>query len=60
MNTLEEAFINIGMDEEQFIKRARKNSGIVPIVEDIRITDEFAKIVIPYCLGLAPQYSFWN
>lgn len=47
MNTLEEAFINIGMDEEQFIKRARKNSGIVPIVEDIRITDEFAKIVIP-------------
>ena len=26
MNTLEEAFINIGMDEEQFLKKTRRFS----------------------------------
>lgn len=31
MNSLEDAFVNIGMDEEKFIKRAQVNKGRVSI-----------------------------
>lgn len=34
MNTLEEAFINIGMDEEQFLKKARRYSTITAINDE--------------------------
>lgn len=59
MNTLEEAFINIGMDEESFLNKA---SGKQLSNEDskinIDITDEFNKIIPPECLSRPPQYNF--
>ncbi|CAD8193046.1 unnamed protein product [Paramecium pentaurelia] len=59
MNTLEEAFINIGMDEESFLDKA---SGKQITNEDskinIDITEEFNKIIPPECLSRPPQYNF--
>ena len=59
MNTLEEAFINIGMDEESFLNKA---SGKQISNEDskinIDITEEFNKIIPPECLSRPPQYNF--
>lgn len=59
MNTLEEAFINIGMDEESFLDKA---SGKQVTNEDskinIDITDEFNKIIPPECLSRPPEYNF--
>ncbi|CAD8125443.1 unnamed protein product [Paramecium sonneborni] len=61
MNTLEEAFINIGMDEEAFLKKAQ-NNGNQPINyssdQEINLNDEFAKIIPPDCLKNDPNYSF--
>ncbi|CAD8188760.1 unnamed protein product [Paramecium octaurelia] len=59
MNTLEEAFINIGMDEESFLNKA---SGKQLTNEDskinVDITEEFNKIIPPECLSRPPQYNF--
>ncbi|CAD8103132.1 unnamed protein product [Paramecium primaurelia] len=61
MNTLEEAFINIGMDEEAFLKKAQNNITVLSnnqSDQDINLNDEFAKIIPPNCLGNDPTYSF--
>lgn len=56
MNTLEEAFINIGMDEEAFLDKAsgRRNSMIEDSKINIDINEEFNKIIAPPCLSKPP------
>ncbi|CAD8050071.1 unnamed protein product [Paramecium sonneborni] len=66
INSLEDAFINIGMDEERFLEKAKKMvEGRTSINEDrdsIIGTDQFAelksKVPVPNCLNREPVYSF--
>ncbi|CAD8108025.1 unnamed protein product [Paramecium sonneborni] len=59
MNTLEEAFINIGMDEEAFLNKASgKNIQNEDSKINIDINEEFNKIIPPECLSRPPQYNF--
>ncbi|CAD8107532.1 unnamed protein product [Paramecium sonneborni] len=59
MNTLEEAFINIGMDEEAFLNKASgKNIQNEDSKINIDITEEFNKIIPPECLSQPPKYNF--
>jgi ATP-binding cassette subfamily A (ABC1) protein 3 len=67
MNTLEEAFINIGIDEEKFMKRTRRYSIGESPNEDAHIEvqaghnafTDFSSIVAPECIKHSPSYSFW-
>lgn len=66
INSLEDAFINIGMDEEKFLERAKRMvEGRTSVNEDrdsVIGTDQFAelksKVPVPDCLNRAPIYSF--
>lgn len=62
MNSLEDAFVNIGMDEDKFLeKNKRRMSGIIT---EKKATDNkndytnFNDIVIPECLKNPPTYDF--
>ena len=57
MNTLEDAFVNIGMDEDKYLgTRDKKGSGAEESEE--KYTD-FSSIVPPECLKEPPQYDFF-
>ena len=65
MNTLEEAFINIGMDENRFMRETRKFStsschGDDPIEIENEKGDinDFSDIVPPACLSKKSKYKF--
>jgi ATP-binding cassette subfamily A (ABC1) protein 3 len=68
MNTLEEAFVNIGMDEEKFMKETRRYSDLAPLdphQQNIEIDkvqpsefNDFSAIVAPECVKKSPNYSF--
>ncbi|CAD8134445.1 unnamed protein product [Paramecium octaurelia] len=66
INSLEDAFINIGMDEEKFLERAKRMvEGRTSVNEDrdsVIGTDQFAelksKVPVPDCLNREPVYSF--
>lgn len=68
MNSLEDAFINIGMDEEKFMQRARKSLAKNSQVNDDDSTtqihvnnrqiEEQKQIKVPECLGRPAQYIF--
>ncbi|CAK55643.1 unnamed protein product (macronuclear) [Paramecium tetraurelia] len=60
LNSLEDAFINIGMDEEKFIKKAKGSKASVNDSE-IAMEQEVEQqrdIKIPKCLNDPPVYSF--
>jgi hypothetical protein len=44
MNTLEEAFINIGMDEEKFMKQTRKYSDLSNSIKQEEVVQEEIEI----------------
>ncbi|KAL4439562.1 hypothetical protein ABPG74_003964 [Tetrahymena malaccensis] len=54
MNTLEDAFINIGMDEQKYLNVDNKASK-----EQEKFTD-FNNIQAPECLNRAPRFLFFN
>jgi ATP-binding cassette subfamily A (ABC1) protein 3 len=74
MNSLEDAFINIGMDEEKFIQRARKSiarNSDANVNEEIsydasatiefnepKHAEEMKALAVPECLSRPPVYSF--
>lgn len=66
MNTLEEAFVNIGMDEDKFMRETRRYSQVHPSNnEDISVNireqnepNEFAAIIPPPCVTFQPNFSF--
>lgn len=66
INSLEDAFINIGMDEEKFLARAKKMTEGRTSVNDDRDsiigTDQFAeiksKVLIPDCLNRGNNYIY--
>ncbi|CAD8079917.1 unnamed protein product [Paramecium sonneborni] len=58
MNTLEEAFINIGMDEESFLKKKVQGQQITQDTTQVNLNEELNKIVPPTCLSRPPVFNF--
>lgn len=61
MNSLEDAFVNIGMDEEKFLeKNQRRLSGIVTNQKSDNKNEytNFSDITVPDCLKNPPTYDF--
>lgn len=62
MNSLEDAFINIGMDEERFLERNKNRlSGLGTDKKEATTKNEytnFSDIAVPDCLKNPPTYSF--
>lgn len=53
MNTLEDAFINIGMEESKYLSEKTSNN------EQEKFTD-FNEIKTPDCLNRPPEFLFFN
>jgi len=61
MNSLEDAFVNIGMDEEKFLeKNKRRMSGVGKKPDVKNEFSNFSDITVPDCLKNPPTYSFVN
>ncbi|CAD8056529.1 unnamed protein product [Paramecium primaurelia] len=58
MNTLEEAFINIGMDEESFLKKKVQGLQNTEDGAQVNLNEELNKIVPPSCLSRPPVFDF--
>jgi ATP-binding cassette subfamily A (ABC1) protein 3 len=59
MNSLEDAFINIGMDEERFLERnQRRMSGVGKQADVKNEFTNFSDIEVPQCLKNPPTFSF--
>ncbi|CAK76708.1 unnamed protein product (macronuclear) [Paramecium tetraurelia] len=58
MNTLEEAFINIGMDEETFLQKKVQGLQATQDTTQVNLNEELNKIVPPSCLSRPPIFNF--